>query len=130
MDNQIEDNSEKSLASSDLQHEYDKEYSETGFWEKLKKFALKMGKDVVELALTLYYTLQHPDLPPWAKTTIYGALGYLIFPFDAIPDLTPLVGYTDDLGAIVAASSIVAMYITPEIREQARQKLHEWFGTD
>ncbi len=35
-------------------------FSEESFWGKLKKFALTAGREVVEKALTLYYTAQNP----------------------------------------------------------------------
>jgi uncharacterized membrane protein YkvA (DUF1232 family) len=106
------------------------DYTEQGFWEKLKKFALQAGKEVVERALTLYYAAQRPETPLWAKTVIYSALAYFILPTDAIPDLTPIAGYADDLGALAAALTTVAMCITPEIKDQAKQKMQDWFGRD
>ncbi|MGL4476298.1 MAG: YkvA family protein, partial [Shewanella sp.] len=39
------------------------EYSEQGFWQKLKMFALKAGQEVVEKALWLFYAAQRPDTP-------------------------------------------------------------------
>ena len=62
------------------------------------------------------------------KLTISAALGYFIFPLDAIFDLSPLIGYSDDLGVLLFALSQVSNNITPEIKEKARQKLGEWFG--
>lgn len=35
------------------------------------------------------------------------ALGYFIFPFDAVPDLIPFVGYTDDAAVIAAAVATI-----------------------
>jgi len=103
------------------------EYSDKSFWDKLKAYALIAGREVVEKALILYYTARAPATPAWAKATIIGALGYFISLIDAIPDLTPIIGYTDDLGVMVAALAVVAASVTPEIRAQAKQKLSEWF---
>ena len=103
-------------------------YSEESFWEKLKNVALVAGKEVVEKALLLYYAVQNPKVPMWAKTVIFGALAYFIFPVDAIPDIFPAVGYTDDLGVLLAALGTVAMYINDEVKEQAKQKMRDWFG--
>ena len=50
------------------------EYSDSGFWDKVKKFARTAGKEVIEKALWLYYAAQRPETPKWAKTAIYGAL--------------------------------------------------------
>ena len=44
-----------------------------------------------------------------------------------IPDLLPGVGYTDDLTVLLAAIGLVATDITPEIKEQARNKANDWF---
>ena len=106
---------------------YGKEYSEAGFLDKLVKYARIAGQEVIEKALQLYYAAEDPNTPAWAKTVIYGALGYLIFPLDALPDMTPLVGYADDLGVLAAAIATVALYISDDVKRQAAQKLHDWF---
>lgn len=105
-----------------------KEYSEDNFWEKVKKFALTAGKEVIEKALTLYYVAQEENVPVWAKTTIYGTLAYFISPLDAIPDITPLIGYSDDLGALAIAIATVSAYINDNAKEKAKTKLNDWFG--
>lgn len=104
------------------------DYSEAGFWEKVRKFARQAGREVIEKALWLYYAAQRPETPAWAKTIIFGSLAYFISPLDAIPDLTPLVGFTDDLGALAAAIGMVSVFINDEVKERARQRLREWFG--
>ncbi len=103
-------------------------FSEENFWIKLKKFALTAGREVVEKALTLYYTAQNPNVPAWAKTVVVGALTYFISPVDAIPDILVGVGFTDDLGVLLAAIATVSIYINAETKEQAQQKLTDWFG--
>ncbi len=104
------------------------DYSDASFWSKLKGFALAAGREVIEKALCLYYAAQRPETPLWAKTAIFGALAYFISPIDAIPDTIPLVGYTDDLGVLVAAVAYVNAYITEEVKAQASAKLVEWFS--
>lgn len=104
------------------------DFSEASFWDKLKGHALTAGAQVVERALRLYYALQAPKTPKWAKTVILGALAYFILPADAIPDMVPLAGYSDDLGALTAALATVQMYVTDDIKAQAKSKLRQWFG--
>ena len=105
-----------------------KDFSDDGFWNKVVKYAKAAGREVIEKALWLYYAAQNPQTPAWAKATIYGALGYFILPVDAIPDVLPGMGYTDDLGVIAAAITAVSVYITDEVKRQASQKLQDWFG--
>ncbi|MCC3589982.1 DUF1232 domain-containing protein [Microcoleus sp. PH2017_28_MFU_U_A] len=104
------------------------DYSDESFWAKLKKFALTAGREVVEKALTLYYTAQNPNVPAWAKTVVVGALTYFISPVDAIPDILVGVGFTDDLGVLLAAIATVSVYINAETKAQAQQKMSDWFG--
>lgn len=113
---------------TDDNSKFKKDYSDDNFWNKVVKFAKKAGKDVIEKALLLYYAAQSPETPVWAKTTIYGALGYFISPIDLIPDLMPVVGYTDDLAVLVAAIAAVSAYINEDVRKQAADKLTSWFG--
>ena len=103
-------------------------YSQGGFWNKLRNFARTAGREVVERALSLYYTAQAPETPAWAKTVIYGVLGYFILPVDLIPDLIPVVGFSDDLAAFVTALATLGIHVTPEIKSRAKKKAAEWFG--
>jgi len=107
---------------------YIKEYSDEGFWDKLLGYAKTAGKEVIEKALWLYYAAENPKTPAWAKTVIYGALGYFIFPIDAIADITPAVGYADDLGVLASAIATVTLYIDDNVKAQTEQKLKSWFG--
>ena len=106
---------------------FTKHYSDKKFWEKLRNHALKAGRKVVEKALILYFCLQDPDTPLKAKAVITGALGYLILPIDAIPDIIPAAGFSDDLAALVTAITIVAIHIKPEHQDRAKSKLVQWF---
>ena len=110
---------------SEQQSEYSDNYSEQSFWDKVKGFAQAAGTEIVERAFQLYFAAHGPDTPVWAKATIYGALGYFISPLDAIPDLIPVVGYSDDLGVLVLAAATVATYITPDIKSHAKQAMQD-----
>lgn len=108
--------------------DYSNHFSDDSFWKKIGKYAVKAGKQVVETALTLYFCLLDSDTPVWAKGVIVGALGYFIFPIDAIPDVVPVVGYTDDLGALSGALLAVAVHIKDEHKKKAQETLKQLFG--
>ena len=107
---------------------YSKEYSEEKFLAKVKKYALKAGSEVIEKALCMYEALRDDDTPAWAKATIIAALGYFISPIDAIPDVTPVVGFADDLGVLAAAFASVAVHIKDEHVAKAKATMARWFG--
>lgn len=111
-------------------NDYEDAFSEAGFRDKLKRYALAAGREVVEKALLLYYAMQEEKAPAWAKATIAGALGYFIVPLDAITDLTPAVGYADDLGVLAMAIAAVAAYINDDVRAKAASKMRHWFGEE
>ena len=110
-------------------NEFADQFSETSFWQKLRGFARIAGREVTEKALFLYYALSDPSMPGWAKGVVYGALGYFILPADAIPDVFPGIGFTDDLGALTAAIAVVLVHVTPEVKAKARRHLEVWFQT-
>jgi uncharacterized membrane protein YkvA (DUF1232 family) len=103
-------------------------FSDSRFWDTVRRIAKRAGSEVIEEAITLYHCLRDPDTPAWARATIAGALGYFILPTDLIPDFIPVVGFTDDLGVFVAASACVAIHIKPEHRERAQRQIETWFG--
>jgi uncharacterized membrane protein YkvA (DUF1232 family) len=104
------------------------EFSEPSFWDKVRDFAVAAGGKVNYVALLIYYAAESDRVPPWPKAVIYGALGYFILPLDAIPDAVPVVGYSDDLGALMLAFALVAAHIDDSVRERARDKFREFFG--
>ncbi|MBF6616495.1 MAG: DUF1232 domain-containing protein [Candidimonas sp.] len=103
-------------------------YSDDGFWDKTKKYAKVAGEGVLEPALKMYYAAMDADTPAWAKTTIIAALGYFISPVDAIPDIVPVVGYSDDLGVLAAALAATAVHIKDEHVRKAKETLTKWFA--
>jgi uncharacterized membrane protein YkvA (DUF1232 family) len=103
--------------------EYEKEFNEDSLWEKIKNFAKKAGCEVIEKVVLLYNVAKDPDTPLKAKSLIYGALGYFIMPLDAIPDITPVVGFSDDLTALATALTLVVMSIKPEHKTDAKEKI-------
>ena len=114
----------------DEHNEFEQAYSDSGFRDKLRRFGKSAGREVIEKALLLYYAMQEEKAPAWAKTTIIAALGYFIVPLDAIADITPAVGFADDLGVLVLAVAAVATYINDDVRAKAESRLTEWFGSD
>ena len=106
---------------------YSKFYSEDSFWKKLKGFAGKAGIKVVYLALLLYYMLVDEAVDLKSKMTIGAALGYFIFPLDILPDLLPVIGFTDDLSVLFFAISVVKGKINETHRLKARNTMELWF---
>jgi uncharacterized membrane protein YkvA (DUF1232 family) len=78
---------------------------------------------LVYSVLLMLYAYQSAQTPPWAKRIILGALAYLLAPIDSIPDLTPFLGLTDDLGVISFGLVTIACYINNDVRSKARLKL-------
>ena len=107
--------------------QYQGNFSESGFWNKVKKVAQKAGAKVIYVALILYYELMDPNVSPKEKAIIIGALGYFILPIDLIPDAIPVAGFTDDLAALMAAYAYVKTHLTPDVKFQAQNKMREWF---
>ncbi|MFM8445361.1 MAG: YkvA family protein [Methylococcus sp.] len=99
------------------------------FWAKIRNSARKAGREVIYRALQLFYAAQRKETPSWARGVIYAALAYFITPTDAVPDALP-GGFLDDLGVLAGALTTVALYITPEVNRQAREKLEFWLDAE
>lgn len=103
------------------------DYDENGFWSKTKKYCKTIGKDSLEQVFRLYYALESDNCTTKHRATIYGALAYLVSPIDIIPDLTPILGYTDDMAVIAAALVAVANCIDDAVKGKAKEKVDEFF---
>jgi len=107
---------------------YRNKFSKERLAQKVNNTFGKLGQKVVYTVLLLYYAYGNKDTPSWAKNIIIGALGYFLSPIDAIPDLSPFLGYTDDIGILSFGLVTIACYITDTVRSQAEQKLKSFFG--
>lgn len=103
-------------------------FSENRFWKTLTRYGRQAGIQTVYAALLMFYAYKRPETPNWAKTIALGALGYLVSPLDWLPDLTPIIGYTDDIGVLSFGLITIAGFINDGVKEKARKKLKDWFG--
>ncbi len=108
-------------------YQYQEKYSDDSFWKKLKNNAAKISNVAIEKALTLYFAMKDEETPLWAKTVIAGALGYFIFPLDAVPDILPALGYSDDTVTLIVALFTVGMNIKDKHVKQAQEKAKSWY---
>ena len=120
---------EKQITEKELQ-KYEQHYSDGGFLEKLTKYGKIIGINALYKAVQLWFVMQKPDVPAGTKAVIMGALGYLIAPLDFLPDLMPVLGYTDDLVAITFALIKVQGYIDEEVERKSKNLLTKIFGEE
>lgn len=108
---------------------YVSSYDEHGLFDKLAKFATRLGVKVVYLALWLYYAAKCASLTNSA--IIIGALGYLMCPIDLILDILPIVGFSDDAAILLAAYSAIVKLLSSEqienINRMAKEALRKYF---
>ena len=71
----------------------DRERVRRAFWPKLRKMASSLP--FVEDLLAAYYCAFDRDTPRHVQVTLLGAIGYFVLPFDAIPDMLPILGFTE-----------------------------------
>ena len=88
------------------------------FWCKVKCVAARIP--FAEELLAAYYCAFDKDTPLSVKATLVAAIAYFILPVDAIPDVLPVIGFTDDAAVLAAAVKLVADNIRPAHREAAR----------
>lgn len=76
-------------------------------------FEMKKGpvKKVWAKVLSLWEVVKNPNVGKAQKAIAIGALIYLITPIDAVPDILPAVGLTDDVGIITFAVTQLASLI-------------------
>ena len=91
------------------------------FWRKLRRVVAQIP--FAEDLLAAYYCAFDRDTPLPVKATLVGALAYFILPVDAIPDVLPVIGFTDDAAVLAAAIKLVASHIRPLHRDAARDAL-------
>lgn len=109
---------------------YEGLYSEESLMTKISRFAKKAGLNTTYYVLLLYQMLISGKTPLKYKAIVIGALGYFICPIDLIPDIMIGTGFLDDASILMFALTTISDSITPEIRMDARKRLHQIFEFD
>ena len=93
------------------------------FMARLKRVAKRIP--FAEDLLAAWFCARDPATPRRVRMTLLAALGYFVLPVDALPDIMPIFGFTDDAAVIAAAIAAVAGSITIEHRERAKKAMAE-----
>jgi uncharacterized membrane protein YkvA (DUF1232 family) len=104
----------------------DRESVRKRFWIKLKRVVSQLP--FAEDLLAAYYCAFDRQTPRHVQATLLGAIAYFILPFDFIPDMMPLLGFTDDAAVLATAIRLVASHITEDHRDAARAALKRLGG--
>ncbi|MCF7930792.1 MAG: DUF1232 domain-containing protein [Acholeplasmataceae bacterium] len=79
-----------------------------------ERLLMKMNKGPIKKVwgqvINLWTTVNDPKNNKAVKAIAIGALLYLIFPMDVIPDLVPMLGLTDDVTMVTLALSKLTMH--------------------
>ena len=96
-------------------------------WSRIVRQGGTMGQQAVYSAMLMFYAFRRRELPLYARSIVIGTFGYFLTVFDAVPDLMPLIGYTDDLGVLSFGLVTIAAYINDEVRMKARKAVKRVF---
>ena len=99
----------------------DEETVRRGFWRKVKRVGARLP--FAEDLLAAYYCAFDRDTPLQVKAALIGALAYFVLPFDAVPDMLPMLGFADDAAILATALRMVAGHMKPEHRAAAKRAL-------
>src|SRR3954447_2449176 len=99
----------------------DRESVRRRFWLKFKQVVAQLP--FAEDLLAAYYCAFDKETPRHVQAALLGAVAYFILPFDFMPDMLPVLGFTDDAAALATAIRMVSSHITPDHREAARAAL-------
>src|ERR1700684_1226877 len=99
----------------------DRESVRRRFWTKFKRVVAHLP--FAEDLLAAYSFAFDKQAPGHGRATLPGAIPYFILPFDFIPDMLPVLGFTDDAAVLATAIRLVATHITSDHRDAARAAL-------
>lgn len=91
------------------------------FWDKIRDLGRKLP--FAESIVAAAYCAGDPATPARVKLLIVGALAYFVMPFDGVPDLLPILGFTDDAAVLAATIAAVRAHLTEAHFARAREFL-------
>ena len=109
------------LATDDAAMAREKTRVRRTFWPKFRRLAARLP--FAEDLVAAYFCAFDRNTPRRVQVALIGALAYFILPFDFIPDMLPVIGFTDDAAVLATVIRLVASHISPAHRDAARQVL-------
>lgn len=89
--------------------------------ERLKQYARQAKREV-----TVYQRVLRDPRTPWSARVALGlAVGYLLLPFDLIPDFIPVLGQLDDLLIVPGLVWLGLRLLPPALLEEHRAAVPE-----
>ena len=99
--------------------------------DKLRPWALKVGRVASRPLLQFYYVMDDENTTTLDRVLIYGAIAYTILSMDLLPrSIYKLLGVLDDGVAMLFVYKKIKGKITPAINAKVEDTLNEWFGVE
>ena len=99
----------------------DEERVRREFWHKVRRAAVQLP--FAEDLLAAWYCAFDRETPTEVRAALIGALAYFVLPFDAMPDVMPMLGFADDAAVLVTALRLVANHMRPEHRAASKRAI-------
>jgi uncharacterized membrane protein YkvA (DUF1232 family) len=91
------------------------------FWATFRRAARYIP--FADELVAAYYCALDRGTPHHVRAMLLAALAYFVLPFDAVPDLLAMVGFSDDAAVLIGTIALVRSHIKPVHREAARRAL-------
>ncbi|TCP87800.1 uncharacterized membrane protein YkvA (DUF1232 family) [Rhizobium sp. PP-CC-2G-626] len=93
------------------------------FWPTLRRAVRQVpfSRDLV----AAYYCAMDPATPLRTRGILLGALAYFVMPFDVLPDVLAVVGFSDDIAVLTAAFAAISGQIKENHYDKADTALGE-----
>ena len=91
------------------------------FWPTFKRAVrqIPFSRDVV----AGFYCAMDPSTPTRVRGILLAALAYFVLPFDMIPDIFAVIGFSDDIAVLSAAFALVSGHMKSKHYEAADRAL-------
>ncbi len=68
------------------------------------------------------------EVPRRVRLALVAMLAFIASPIDLIPDVIPVIGYSDDIAVMAATLTLIAMHVKSEHKKKAKELWLDWFG--
>lgn len=104
------------------------EHPGEGLFVKIQSIAKDAKKSVLYPIFVVCVVLRKATTPVIDKALIVSAIAYLFLRTDVIPDFIPMLGYADDIAALLCGISRASRNVTPAVEIESQADYDDYFG--